>query len=158
MVINKSKKSNRNWESKWIRSTFQLDNYSFKRIFAVLQCYLFRISYKTYRILVAVKIEHFMTQLLNFPWPEFIFVTLKDLINKPVQIKILGQSLYEDGLLWYEQMVIYGNDWISKFNDFTDFTSDFDSKIMIEWARDMEDIIEETMCKFKKSLCRLKNL
>ena len=40
-------------------------------------------------------------------------------------------------------MVIYGNDWISKFNDFTDFTSDFDSKIMIEWARDMEDIIEE---------------
>lgn len=99
-----------------------------------------------------------MTQLLNFPWPEFIFVTLKDLINKPVQIKILGQSLYEDGLLWYEQMVIYGNDWISKFNDFTDFTSDFDSKIMIEWARDMEDIIEETMCKLIKSLCRLKNL
>ena len=78
-----------------------------------------------------------------------IFVTMKDLINKPVQAKILLQSLYEDGLLWYEQMVIYGNNWISKFNDFTDFTSDFDSKIMIEWARDMEDIIEETMCKFR---------
>ena len=78
-----------------------------------------------------------------------IFVTIKDLINKPVQAKILLQSLYEDGLLWYEQMVIYGNNWISKFNDFTDFTSDFDSKIMIEWARDMEDIIEETMCKFR---------
>jgi len=85
-------------------------------------------------------------------------VTYLDLINKPVQIKILGQSLYEDGLLWYEQMVIYGNDWISKFNDFTDFTSDFDSKIMIEWARDMEDIIEETMSIVRRGMVDMEQI
>ena len=35
--------------------------------------------------------------------------------------------------------------WINDFNDFTDFTLDFNARAMLTWARDMEDIVEETM-------------
>merc|ERR1719285_535470 len=72
-------------------------------------------------------------------------VTYLDLINKPVQVKILLQSVYEDGLDWWELVSMYAAQWDTKFNNYTDFTIDFNARAMLVWARDMEDIVEETM-------------
>ena len=40
---------------------------------------------------------------------------------------------------------MYVDKWLIEFNDYTDFTLDFNSRMMLTWSRDMEDIIEETM-------------
>ena len=67
-------------------------------------------------------------------------VTYTDLINKPIQLKILLQTLYEQGQKWYELNVQYSNEWVEEFS-----ADEVNSRVMINWARDMEDIVEETM-------------
>ena len=64
------------------------------------------------------------------------------MINKPIQLKILLQTLYEQGQKWYELNVQYANEWVEEFS-----ANEVNSRVMINWARDMEDIIEETMGK-----------
>ena len=73
------------------------------------------------------------------------------MINKPVQVKIVAQTIYEDGIKWWGLSVFHADNWILDFNDFTDFTVDFNPKIMIEWARDMEEITEGLMGKYDSS-------
>ena len=62
-------------------------------------------------------------------------------------MKILLQTLYEQGQTWYEQTVVYGNEWVQEFQ-----LEEINSRVMINWARDMEDIIEDTMSKILISL------
>jgi len=52
----------------------------------------------------------------------------------------LLQTLYEQGQKWYELNVRYANEWVEEFS-----IDEVNSRVMINWARDMEDIIEETM-------------
>ena len=59
-------------------------------------------------------------------------------------MKILLQTLYEQGQTWYEQTVVYGNEWVQEFQ-----LEEINSRVMINWARDMEDIIEDTMSKIQ---------
>ena len=68
-------------------------------------------------------------------------VTYLDLINKPVQVKILLQSVYEDGLDWWELVSMYAAQWDTKFNNYTDFTIDFNARAMLVWARDMGKVV-----------------
>ena len=65
-------------------------------------------------------------------------------------MKILLQTLYEQGQTWYEQTVVYGNEWVQEFQ-----LEEINSRVMINWARDMEDIIEDTMSKIQ--IFNLKN-
>ncbi|CAG5080311.1 Oidioi.mRNA.OKI2018_I69.PAR.g9537.t1.cds [Oikopleura dioica] len=67
-------------------------------------------------------------------------VTYTDLINKPIQLWIWIQAVWMQGQVWYQLSEQYGNGWVEKFS-----RENVDSRCMINWARDMEVIVEEFM-------------